>query len=162
MTEDIAAIQLLVPAAARAMRAAARSAAGHEPTLLDPPHISLGYPWPSDVDLQHLARVVADMPPPTVRLDDVAVWGGDRPVVHLPAAPATPLRLLADRLGWPDPDEIEPHVSLVRLDDPPQRVLDKAVAAARAEVPGGVVVTDLEVSIRRDGEWRQVRRLHLR
>lgn len=157
---DIAAVQLSVPAAARAMRAAARAAAGHDPTLLDPPHISLGYPWRPDVDLNHMARVAARMPAPTVRLDEVAVWG-DRPVVHLPAAPVAPLRVLADELGWPDLDDLAPHVSLVRLDDPPQHVLDAVVAAARAEVPGAVVVTDLEVSIRRDGTWRRVRRWRL-
>ena len=155
---DRAAVQLDVPVAAAAMRAAARAVDG-DVTTLDPPHISLGYPWVRPVDLRRVRDVGAATPPIHVRIDDVDVWGHpERRVVHLTVDPADRIRQLAADLGWDEPDELNPHVSLVRVADTDE---DAAMDAARRYLPGEVLLDELHVYEQSAGQWHRVARVRL-
>ena len=171
--QDVGAVQLRVPSAQRAMDAAERAARAlsDDVVALDPPHVSLGWPWSLPLDLPQLRAVTGRTSPFVATLDHVAVFDADRHgrrVVHLALddVAARLVRELATALGHPLDADYRPHVSLVRLalgdtTDDPDGAVDQVVAAAREKLPGPVTLDVVEVSARRDGRWSRVADLPL-
>lgn len=174
MADDLGAVQLSVDVAWPAMRAAGRAVrratADARVTTLDPPHVSLGWPWQLPLDVALATRVARTTTPVLVRLDEVDVFDADgrgRRVVHLPLDDEAEqaVAALAERLGRAPDDAFTAHVSLVRVgpgdgasvDD----LVDAAVDAAQHHLPGRVVLDELVLTARRDGSWREVARLRL-
>lgn len=160
---DKAAVQLLVPqlaAAQDAAVAAARSVPGidgGQVAVLDPPHISLGYPWTRAPGTELVAHSAAQLLPVTVELGAVTAFPPDprgRRTLHVPVLDGGMLQDLATQLGWEG--VITPHCSLVRSRDP--AALSRARAAAAPQVPVAVRLTTVEVTAYADGRWHQALR----
>ena len=153
MTQDVSALQLLVPAA-RPLLDAVRGLPGA--ALLPPPHISLGYPWlAADEALARLADVsaaAAAVPAFDAVLPEVRRFAPDtrgRVLVHVAPVDGSPVRALAGRLGA-DLRDVHLSVARVTADGDPD-----AVAAAVARLlPLTARVSVLELTVRRDGTWQ--------
>lgn len=153
MTQDVAALQLLVPGALPLLDAV-RGLPGA--ALLPPPHMSLGYPWLSaDEALDRLADVraaAAAVPAFDAVLPEVRRFAPDsrgRVLVHVAPVDETPVRALAAALGA---DLRDVHLSVARVtgDGDP----DAVAAAVAPLLPLTVRVSELELTVRRDGAWQ--------
>lgn len=160
---DVAAVQLLVPALGAAQQAAAdaaREAGDEKITVLDPPHVSLGYPWQAPPTEAEVRAVGARHLPLTVGLGTLDVFGPDtqgRRTLHVPVLDGGVLQELATQLGWVGP--VTPHCSLVRSDS--EDALARAREAAVPLVPAVVTLTTIEVTMRTAGTWAQAVEWHV-
>lgn len=154
---DISALQLLVPAAEVLI-----DAVRGEPAvgLLEPAHVSLGYPWLPAADalaavprLAAAAASTAAMDGLLRRLDAFPADPRGRVLLHAAPVPAGPVRALAEALGA---GPITPHLSIARV------LADGDVDAVRARVepllPLPVRLETLELTVRVDGRWQRVGR----
>ena len=125
--------------------------------LLEPAHVSLGYPWlPADDALARLDDVraaAAQVPAFGAELTGPHRFAPDargRVLVHARLADDAPVRLLAGLLRA---DLRDAHLSIARVlpaGDP-----DEVVAAVAALLPLTVPVTGLELTVQRDRVWSQ-------
>lgn len=152
MTADVAALQLLVPGA-RPLLEAVRGLPGA--ALLLPPHISLGYPWlPADEALDRLADVRAAavaVPAFDAAFPEVRRFAPDtrgRVLVHVAPLDDAPVRALAGALGA-DLRDVHLSVARVTADGDP----DEVAAAVAPLLPLTARVSQLELTVRRDGTW---------
>jgi hypothetical protein len=152
---DPSALYLLVPSA-EVLLSAVRDLPGV--SLLEPAHVSLGYPWVSAaavaLRLDEVRAVAAATPPIPVVLDgphrfDVDVRG--RQVVHLRPDSDEPFLSLAAALGAP---LRTPHLSVARV------LASGSVASVedvlRPLLPLRTTITQLEVTVRvAPGRWER-------
>ena len=101
---DLTTLQLAVPAVDPLLRRVA-AVVGARASVLDPGHVSFGYPWlPPAAALavvDDLAAALAEVPPLTLRLVGPARFppdGRGRTTLHLEPSPATPVHELAARI----------------------------------------------------------------
>lgn len=75
-----------------------------------------------------------------------------RVTLYLPVLAAETFNAMAVDLGWPEP--IIPHCSIIRSDDSDD--LLRACNAIDGVVPGTVTLTNISISCRIGGAWREV------
>lgn len=123
--------------------------------LLEPPHVSLGYPWlPAAQARTELERVRAAAA--TVPAFDAVLLGPHafppdargRVLVHALLADEGPVRALAALLGA---DLRAVHLSVARL--LPGADAERVAAAVAPLLPCTARVTELEVTVQRAGRW---------
>ena len=155
---DVAALQLLVPGA-EPLLDAVRGLPGVG--LLEPAHVSLGYPWRAadDADAALVAAAAAASAPFVVRFAAVRRFDPDargRVLVHVAPEDDGPVRALAASVGA---DLRAPHLSVARVlaeGDP-----DAVAAAVSPLLPLTVPVEVLELSVQVDGRWQRPQRFRL-
>lgn len=150
--EDIGSLQLLLPAAG-VLLDAVRALPGV--SLLEPPHVSLGYPWlPAEEALAAADRVreaAAAVPGFAAVLTGPHRFAADtrrRTVVHARLEDDAPVRALASALGA---DLRDVHLSIARV--LPDGDPDAVAAAVAALLPLRVPVEGLELTVRQEGRW---------
>lgn len=123
--------------------------------LLEPPHVSLGYPWlPADEALARVedVRAAAGRVPAfgagLTGPHTFAPDGRGRVLVHARLADDAPVRVLAGLLGA---DLREVHLSLARV--LPGGDLPAVLEALAPLLPRLVAVRVLELTVRRAGVW---------
>lgn len=152
---DVGSLQLLLPGAGVLLEAV-RGLPGVG--LLEPPHVSLGYPWvPADEALARADEVRAaasGVPAAQVLLTGPHRFAPDargRVLVHARLADEEPARRLARALGAQLRDV---HLSVARV------LPDGDVAAVEAAVapllPLAVPVVGLELTVQLERVWRRV------
>lgn len=153
MTQDVAALQLLVPGA-QPLLDAARGLPGA--ALLPPPHISLGYPWlPAEEALARLADVrvaAAAVPAFHAELPELRRFAPDargRVLLHVAPVDETSVRLLAAALGG---DLRDVHLSVARVTADGD--VDAVAAAVEPLLPITARVAELELTVRLAGVWQ--------
>ena len=131
--------------------------------LLEPPHVSLGYPWlPAEEALARVADVrsaAARVPAFDARLTGPHTFAADargRVLVHARLDDDAPVRALAGLLGA---DLREVHLSLARV--PAGGDLPAVLEALAPLLPCVVAGRVLELSVRRAGTWSTGVRAHL-
>ena len=148
---DVASLQLLVPAAEPLLDAVrGRPGVG----MLEPAHVSLGYPWrPAEEADEALARAAAaSVPPFRLRLSSVGTFEPDRRgrvVVRVVPEDDAPVRALATAVGG---DLRDTHLSVARVLAGGD--LDGVLAAVAPLLPLEATVTVLELTVQRDGVWQ--------
>lgn len=148
---DLAALQLLVPAAAPLLDAA-RGLPGVG--LLEPPHISLGYPWRAavDADRELVAAAAAQVAPFQARfavLLRFAPDGRGRVLLHVAPQDETPVRRLAELVGA---DLGDVHLSVARV--LPGADVDAVAAQVAPLLPLTARITELELTLQERGVWQ--------
>ncbi len=146
------ALQLLVPGAGPLLDAA-RDLPGV--ALLEPPHVSLGYPWlPPEQALaagDRLRAAAAAVPAFDAVLTGPHVFAPDgrgRVLVHARLADEQPVHRLAALLGA---DLRTVHLSVARVLRAGD--VDAVLAAVAPLLPRPVRVAELELTVRTDGRW---------
>ena len=131
--------------------------------LLEPPHVSLGYPWlPAAAALEQLDRVreaAARVPPFEALLTGPHAYPADprgRVLLHARLADERPVRELARLLGA---DLRDVHLSLARLR--PGTDEDAVRGALAPLLPLQVAVVELDVTVQRAGRWEPALRQRL-
>ncbi len=155
---DVAALQLLVPGAELLLDAVrGRPGVG----LLEPAHVSLGYPWraAADVDPELVRAAAASVPPFDLRFTALLRFPPDvrgRTLVHVVPDDEGPLRRLAAVAGA---DLRTPHLSVARV----LRGTDVDAVAALVEplLPLVARVEELELTVQQDGVWQPGLRVRL-
>ena len=151
---DLSALYLLVPAA-EPLLTAVRGLPGVG--LLEPAHMSLGYPWraPAEIDVEQVRAVLAGVAPFDVVLSGPHRFEPDvrgRVVVHLRPADETPFWELARLLGA---DLRTPHLSVARV----LRTGDLGAVEAALEpvLPLRTRIEQVEVTVRdAPGDWSRL------
>lgn len=152
---DVSALQLLAPAA-EVLLDAVRGRPGVG--LLEPAHVSLGYPWLPALDaleavplVQAAARAAAPMHAVLERLEAFPADPRGRVLLHAAPVPAGPVRALAAALSV---GPFTPHLSIARVTADGDA---GAVAAQLAPLlPLPVELATLELTVRIDGRWSRV------
>lgn len=149
---DISALQLLVPGA-EPLLDAVRALPGV--ALLEPAHISLGYPWRPAADAAASVPELIDAAAGVTEYDTrllgprtFAADGRGRRLVHVVPEDQRPVRVLAERLRA---DLREVHLSVARLT--PDADVEAVEAAVRPLLPLAVRIDVLELTLRVDGRW---------
>ena len=131
--------------------------------LLEPPHVSLGYPWlPADeaeAQVDRVREAAAAVPAFEALLVGPHRFAADtrgRVLVHARLADDAPVRALAAALGA---DLRDVHLSVARV--LPAGDLAAVEAAVAPLLPLSVRVEVLELTVRRDGAWSQLLRAPL-
>lgn len=156
---DRTALQLDVPGAAPAHEAVATLGLSGV-VLLDPPHVSLAWPWLSGpaaaLALPGLAAAVAEWPAVELELERVGAFEarGAAAVVHL--LPADPQPVLALAAALPGAMVDRPHLSVARV---ATADVDAMRGALTALLPLRACAAAVEVRARVDGRWQVVQRL---
>lgn len=152
---DVAALQLLVPGA-EVLLDAVRGLPGVG--LLEPAHVSLGYPWrpAADVDEELLVAAAAQVPPFAVRFPVATSFSPDgrgRVLVHVAPEEDAPFRRLAGLVGA---DLRQPHLSVARVASGPDRQerVDDVLSRVAALLPLSARVDLLELTVQRAGQWQ--------
>ncbi len=148
---DLAALQLLVPGAAPLLDAV-RGQPGVG--LLEPAHVSLGYPWRAakDADAGAVARAAALVPPFVLRFDRLSRFAPDsrgRVVLHVVPDDDRLVRILAAAV---DADLRSTHLSVARV----LSGTDVEQVAGRVEhlFPLVCRVGVLELTVQQGGVWQ--------
>lgn len=156
---DVAALQLLVPGA-EPLLDAVRGLPGVG--LLEPAHVSLGYPWrpAAEADAGLVALAAAHVPPFALRFGVLGRFGPDprgRVVLHAVPDDDAPVRALAAVVGG---DLRDTHLSVARV----LAGTDVDAVAARVEhlLPLVCRVEVLELTVQRDRVWLPGLRVRLR
>ncbi len=129
--------------------------------LLEPAHISLGYPWLPDAEsrIEQVHAAAASVAARPVRLTGPACFRQDvrrRTVVHALLSDDSVPVALAERLGAP---LRQPHLSIARVRQGGD--VDAVVDAVRPLLPLVVGLDVLELTVRRDVGWETVLRVPL-
>ena len=148
---DVAALQLLVPGA-EPLLDAVRGLPGVG--LLEPAHVSLGYPWrpAGEANPAVVAAAAAAVPPFALRLVRLGRFGPDargRVLLHAVPEDDGPVRALARLVGG---DLRDTHLSVARV----LAGTDVDDVAARVEhlLPLTCPVEVLELTVQEQGAWR--------
>jgi 2'-5' RNA ligase len=164
----LTALQLAVPAADPMLD---RLRGGLPPgsTVLDPAHISLGYPWlapeVADEVIDDVAAALADMPPVTVTLHGPRRFGPDRrgrTVIYLDPRPGDDVVAVAAAVGRASgrpPAQFVPHCSVLRLG--PQVDPQPWEREVGADVPLEATLDTVHFHVRDRRGWRRERTLPL-
>lgn len=155
---DVAALQLLVPEAEPlldAVRGMPRVG------LLEPAHVSLGYPWRTAdrVDRQLVRRAAQATAAFEVRLGQVRAFAPDargRVLVHAVPDDDRPFRALAALV---EADLRDVHLSLARV--LPGGDLQQVVRRVEPLLPVVAALCVLELTVQRDGAWQAGERFPL-
>lgn len=155
---DVAALQLLVPEAEPLIDAV--RGLPHV-GLLEPAHVSLGYPWraAAEADADLVREAASSTPAFVVRLGGVRAFAPDtrgRVLVHVVPGDERPFRALAGRL---DADLRDVHLSIGRV--LPDGDVDEVVRRVEPLLPVVATVRVLELTVQRDGVWTPVVRVPL-
>lgn len=147
---DLASLQLLVPGA-EPLLDAVRGRAGVG--LLEPAHVSLGYPWrpAAEADAALVALAAARVPPFVLRLARLGRFDPDtrgRVVLHAVPDDDGPVRALAGLVGG---DLRDTHLSVARV--LPGTDVDEVAALVEHLLPLDVAVEELELTVQRDRRW---------
>lgn len=164
----ISALQLAVPAVDPLLDEL-RTALPEPATILDPAHISFGYPWLEPTAgravIDAVAAALAHEGPFDVELAGprhFAADGKGRVTVWLEPYPAAAIHALswviADASGH-DIEDFTPHCSLVRL--PSDMQAGTVQRLVRAHLPLRAHLDQVEFHVREDGHWRLERCLPL-
>lgn len=148
---NIAALQLLVPEAEPLLDAVRGL---RHVGLLEPAHVSLGYPWRSadQADSSMVADAAARTGAFDVRLVEVRAFAPDkrgRVLVHVVPDDERPFRALAALL---DADLRDVHLSVARV--LPAGDADEVIRRTRQLLPVVATVRVLELTLQRDGAWQ--------
>lgn len=155
---DVAALQLLVPGAERLL-AAVRGRPGVG--LLEPAHVSLGYPWraASDVDVALVRAAVRLVPPFVARFGELRRFAPDargRTLLHVVPDDVEPLHVLARAVGA---DLRTPHLSVARV--LPGTDVGAVAALVAPRLPLVAAVETLELTVQAGGVWSEGERFRL-
>jgi hypothetical protein len=155
---DVAALQLLVPGA-ELLLSAVRGRPGVG--LLEPAHVSLGYPWraASDVDLPLVQAAARRVPPFEARFGALRRFDPDtrgRTLLHVVPDDLAPLHALADAVGA---DLRTPHLSVARV--LPGTDVDAVAALVAPLLPLVAAVEELELTVQLGGVWQEGERFRL-
>lgn len=155
---DVAALQLLVPGA-EPLLSAVRGRPGVG--LLEPAHMSLGYPWraASEVDVAVVHVAAAQVPPFRVRFGELRRFAPDkrgRTLLHVVPDDLGPLRVLAGAVGA---DLRTPHLSVARV--LPGTDVDALAALVAPLLPLVAAVEELELTVQAGGVWQEGERFRL-
>ena len=147
---DVASLQLLVPGA-EPLLDAVRGLPGVG--LLEPAHVSLGYPWrpAAEADAVLVALAASLVPPFVLRLGRLGRFDADprgRVVLHAVPDDDAPVRALADAVGG---DLRDTHLSVARV--LPGTDVDEVAALVEHLLPLECPVTELELTVQRDRRW---------
>lgn len=148
---DVAALQLLVPGAGPLLDAV-RGLPGVG--LLEPPHVSLGYPWrpAADADVELVRAAAAAVPPFVLRFAGVRRYSPDgrgRVLLHVVPADDGPVRRLAELVGA---DLRSPHLSVARVLTGTD--VDEVAARVAPLLPLVAPVEVLELTVQQGGVWQ--------
>lgn len=155
----ISALQFAVPAAHEVL-ARMRPLLTKRCTVLDPPHISFGYPWlPAAAARDAIASVEAalsEVPPVPLRLVGPRRFATDhrgRVVLYLAPDPPDDVLAVGDVISTIAglPRAFTPHCSLVRLAADVDPAPFEAVAAA--SLPLQTVLHTIELHVRDRSQW---------
>ena len=127
--------------------------------LLEPPHVSLGYPWVPDPDASVVEAACAQVRPRTVELRGPELFVQDvrqRTVVHALLSDESVPRRLAELLDAP---LRTPHLSIARV----RRDGDVAAVAdaVRPLLPLRVRLELLELTVRTEDGWQTLAQVPL-
>lgn len=148
---DVAALQLLVPDAGPLLSAVrGRPGVG----LLEPPHVSLGYPWRAalDVDVPLVRAAAAAVAPFEVRFAGLRRFASDgrgRVLLYVAPDDDAPLRRLASLV---DADLRSPHLSVARVLAGTD--VDEVAALVEPLLPLVARVEVLELTVQDGGVWQ--------
>ena len=164
---ELSTLQLAVPAADIVIERV-RPLLPYGSTVLDPAHISFGYPWlePDAARgvVDEVQEALADCSPVTVDLHGPRRFPPDhrgRTVLWLEPRPAEPIREISRVITRVSgrPRDFRPHCSIVRLGEgvdptPFEQVIDDAL-------PLHATLDTIELHIRQLGQWRPERSITL-
>lgn len=155
---DVAALQLLVPAAEPLLDAVRDLP---HVGLLEPAHVSLGYPWrpAAQADPDVVRRAAARVPAFDLVLGRVRAFAADprgRVLVHAVPEDDAPFRRLAALV---EADLRDVHLSVARV--LPAGDVDAVLARVAPLLPLTCRVAVLELTVQRDGAWQPGLRLPL-
>lgn len=150
-------MQLLVPGA-EVLLDAVRGLPGVG--LLEPAHVSLGYPWLAAPEalaaLERVRAAASRVPPFDAVLQGPHAFAPDgrgRVLVHVRLADERPVRELARLLGA---ELREVHLSVARL--LPGADVDRVRGAVAPLLPRSARVCELDVTVQRAGRWEHALR----
>lgn len=164
---DLTTLQLAVPDVDPLLARLGRALP--DATVLDPGHVSFGYPWLAPYEaadrIDAVTAALARRAPVTVDLVGPHHFAPDRRgrvTIHLRPRPAAPLHELAavvEQAAEHAVDDFTPHCSLVRVAD--GRRADEARRLVTPWSPTTVTLCSVQLHVRHRGRWSVARRIEL-